>query len=360
MAKYAALIRLFLWFFVLLYISIGSKDEFPYLFYPLRILVILMILVETAAICKKVFYGSFPDGLKNTILSLASFLVIFLLIDILFMFVPRTHGIGSTYANSIWFQYYWRPINSFGFRDKEPDLGKESILFVGDSFTAGYGIKSISDRYSDLVEEGNTRGLQSINLGLNGADTEREFEMMLDFVEETKVPVKKIVLQYFGNDIEDTAYELGLNITKTKPYAGDNFIVEYLARGTFFGNFVYWMFPKNGGEAYEEFLKEAYQDEVVLEKHLEDLQGFVDYAESKEIELTVLVFPFLQEINESKHLYTDKITAFFEEKGVHVLDVGEMVAGLPLRKRIVNYSDTHPSVIVHQKLADALINHINN
>ncbi|TVP47183.1 MAG: hypothetical protein EA341_12960, partial [Mongoliibacter sp.] len=92
MSSYAGVIRLFLWVFVLLYISIGSKDEFPFLFYPLRVLVILMIAVEVAILCKKIFYSSISETIKNLTLSVASFLVVFLLIDILFMFVPRTHG----------------------------------------------------------------------------------------------------------------------------------------------------------------------------------------------------------------------------------------------------------------------------
>lgn len=75
------------------------------------------------------------------------------LLKILFMFIPRSHGVGHSLGSNLWFGYYWKPLNSFGYRDREPDPSRPSVLFLGDSFTAGHGINHKKDRFSDQVGE---------------------------------------------------------------------------------------------------------------------------------------------------------------------------------------------------------------
>ena len=70
-------------------------------------------------------------------------------------FVVYPDGFSYTLASQKRLAEYWKPINSFGYRDIEHDLsslGSKKILFVvGDSFVAGQGIDNPRDRFSDVL-----------------------------------------------------------------------------------------------------------------------------------------------------------------------------------------------------------------
>ena len=71
------------------------------------------------------------------------------------MFAVSSDAFGHTLASRQWFAKYWKPINSFGYRDIEHDLknlgGKKLLFVVGDSFVAGHGITNPRDRFSDVL-----------------------------------------------------------------------------------------------------------------------------------------------------------------------------------------------------------------
>ena len=68
-------------------------------------------------------------------------------------------------------------MNGEGFWDinhsvvKQP--GIKRILFLGDSFTIGYGI-SRADRFSDIIQKRLPRSYQVINMGMWGYSTDQE------------------------------------------------------------------------------------------------------------------------------------------------------------------------------------------
>ena len=69
------------------------------------------------------------------------------------LFVLQSDRFGHTLAAQRWFEKYWGPTNSFGFRDREfseTDLASTEMLFVvGDSFVAGLGINDPEERISN-------------------------------------------------------------------------------------------------------------------------------------------------------------------------------------------------------------------
>ena len=67
----------------------------------------------------------------------------------------------------------------------------------------------------------------------------------------------------------------------------------------------------------------------------------------------MVVFPALSNVKESKEI-TFKVRALFEERGVTVLDVAELVEDVPAEQLVVNPLDAHPNEWVHQQVADKL------
>lgn len=63
---------------------------------------------------------------------------------------------GPTLTNHAWFKRHWDPtLNSLEFRDVEWSPGKppgtRRTIFLGDSLTAGYGVRDPEDRFGNLV-----------------------------------------------------------------------------------------------------------------------------------------------------------------------------------------------------------------
>ena len=120
-----------------------------------------------------------------------------LCLEICFMFVPRSHGVGASLGARIEHGMFWGQLIlwdigtwSHGYQ-KNP---KKIVLVVGDSFTEGHGIRHADLRYSNLLGEKLGAAFQVYNLDRVGADTPEEY------VNLTAYPLEPdyLVLQYFG------------------------------------------------------------------------------------------------------------------------------------------------------------------
>src|SRR4029079_8000931 len=85
-------------------------------------------------------------------LTLLAFEVLFALVFI------DTDAFAQTLASNRWLHlYFWNHVNALGYRDVEhpPELfrSRRSVLVLGDSFVAGYGIKDPRDRFSDILQQ---------------------------------------------------------------------------------------------------------------------------------------------------------------------------------------------------------------
>lgn len=324
-----------------------------------RLILLLVVMVELAILFKRtVVNATIKDRVKNLITALFSIVMLFLLLESAFMYVKRSNAFGDTLASRLWFDKYWHPLNSYGFRDVEPtkDTGS-SLFFIGDSFTAGHGIKNPADRFSNIVKDKlNKDGapLEVINLGSQGADTRDEYTTMTDFIKASGKKPACIVLQYFGNDIENVAQRNGLKFDVFKPYAELNPISKYLVKKSFFLNYCYWLIPGRGYSSYFEFLAKGYSDNTIFNQHKEDLRLFTSYAADKKIPILVLIFPFMQDAALSKTLYADKLKTWFKQENVHFIDVAGLIDQLPVSQRVVNSNDGHASVAVNRLVGNAV------
>jgi lysophospholipase L1-like esterase len=323
----------------------------------LRIVLIVFLTSEIFNLIKLIFRNkNLAESFKTFSISSLIIFVFLLILEVAFMFVPRTHAVGYTNASKLWSKMYWKPINSFGYRDDEikQDTLKKTYFFVGDSFTAGFGIKNAKKRYSNLIAEKRT-DINVYNLGINAIDTEKEFIYMEDFIRHSSVKPDKIFLQYYGNDIDLAAMKNNLNFKGFTPHSNVPSFLNSIVRSSYLLDYFYWLFPRNDSANYWDFLIEAYNSEKTLQDHYGDLNKFVEYANNNNAELIVILFPFIQDLAASEDLYLTKIRTFFESKDIKVLNVSPLIKDLPLSKTLVNNNDAHASKVVNKLVADEII-----
>lgn len=88
-------------------------------------------------------------------------------------------------------------INSAGLRDNEAALDAPSIIFLGDSFTMGWGVDQDST-FAKRIEK--SLGVKTLNAGISSFGTARELQLLsqLDLSR-----LRALVIQYHGSDLEE-------------------------------------------------------------------------------------------------------------------------------------------------------------
>ena len=339
-------------------------------FYPVvamiyfRLALIFWIIFETLRLFKLLLIDrNSPRYLTNSGIMILSLFIVFLILESVFMFIPRSHGVHYSLAAKLWLAKYWKPVNAYGYRDKEPQNAENVILFVGDSFTAGHGLKSIEQRFSNIVErELLKKGEKcfAVNIGAMDADTVLEYQRMIYFDYQTRIKPKVVVLQYYGNDIEGVAMKNGMTFGGFHPPAHMNKLLLFIGSGSYFINYLYWLYPKDFlGIPYLNFLKQAYKNKIILEKHKQDLMKFILYTRKNSIRLIVVAFPLLQDLELSDEMYLREIIEFFEENHITTINVASLVKDIPLKRRVININDAHASCEVHEIVAQEILKTLN-
>jgi len=330
----------------------------------LRLFVILIIIVEITKLFKYLCFDiKRSNWVKNTGLGILTVVAILLLLESVFMFIPRSHGVGYTLGSQIWFKKYWFPVNSYGYRDIEPEKNSKNddVFFIGDSFTAGHGMKKATDRFSNVVRDQLSKGsvkMNVLNLGGNGWDTREEFENMLKFIDSSSTDPEFVVLQYYGNDIDKLSYKNGWLFEGIKMYGDISYYTGKVVQGSYLLNYFYWLYPRQDVNPYINFVANAYASDTLFAKHTEDLQLFIDFSQSKNIPLLVVVFPILQDVELSENLYGIKLKKLMADKGVNYVDVGALVKDIPIKQRVVNSNDSHASILVNKLVRNEIYKRI--
>ncbi|KFZ44136.1 hypothetical protein DS62_03005 [Smithella sp. SC_K08D17] len=297
--------------------------------------------------------------ISNAAIVLFSIFVIFILLEAIFMFIPRSHSTDYTLASRLWYAKYWKPINSLGFRDKEPDNNNPVVLFVGDSFTAGHGLKSVDDRFSNIAgKELNKKGKKYtvINIGKPNLDSRSEYDVMRAFIYMARIKPDKIILQYCGNDIEGVAMNNGLIFDGFNPPSDMNKFLILIGSGSYLFNYLYFLSPREYlGMSYIAYLTKAYKNDDILSKHKDDLKLFMDYSRKNSIQLIVIVFPFLTDLGMSDSMYLNDIVSFFNANKISVINVSQLAKDIPVTERIVNINDTHASRKLNKIVAQEIL-----
>jgi lysophospholipase L1-like esterase len=260
-----------------------------------------------------------------------------------------------TLAQQNWWERYVNT-NSLGFRDREwtaADLAdKTVVVVVGDSFTAGNGINDDADRVSNILGKHLGDEYAVLNLGISGTATPEQLQTLKDF---TLAKPDVVIWQYFLNDINHTGLRLGIS-----PQIPE---LPQIAKDSYLANFLYWRFfpptevVATDGTIWQnwwEWTYAAYDNFGIWEEHRKELYEMVDYADSINAELIVLIYPDLTQIMRTIP-YVDRVAQALEAHDVtNVVKLFDAAAAWDKSDLTVSRRDTHPSVSFNHYVGDLL------
>ncbi|GAB2563018.1 SGNH/GDSL hydrolase family protein [Spirosoma areae] len=292
-----------------------------------------------------------PKLLGNIATLLVPLLVLLVFIEMGFMFVAQSQEGGLTLASKIWFERYWPPMTG-DYRDepKTDTTGKKKVFIVGDSYAAGHGLKSVQERFGNvLANKLGTTEYVTYNLGISGSDTRDEYARLLKFGKTPDV----LVLQYFPNDIEKVARDHGLVPAGFTPYSDLPRAVQSLFIKSYLLNYLYWQFPHGNFTPFDVYVRKAYGTPAIINDHLSDLNKFITYAQEHNARLYVVLFPFSHKLKETAE-YVKPVVDFFRRNKVPMLDAGKLMSDIDIKDRVVGRNDGHASALVNQRVGEGL------
>jgi len=274
------------------------------------------------------------------------------------MFLIQSDGTAQTLVSRLWWSRYWHPLNSYGYRDVEHDeadvAGRKVLFTVGDSYTAGHGVKDVKDVYARVLQKELGEEWRVVNISKCGWATRDEYQAAVSFPYKPDV----IVPAYALNDIQIAASEHGVN---RPPLHAPSRAVRSLIDRSYFMDFAYWrvFVLAHRSEIWRKFVSQCYEYDDIWRTHGEDLDSFVRWTRDENAKLVVAVFPWLNNVAASERL-TAKVAAFFEARDIPVIDLAGVFADRKPSQLVVNGFDAHPNESVHKEVAGLLLDMILN
>ena len=366
---YPKLLILFVIFATILYMpTICSYGKIRYA----RLFLLFFAIVFIGLITRDIFRIISKNYLKNTILVFTSCFIILILIESTFMFVSYPFGSGEAYAGKLFNYNYWNPINKEGFRDKEFKKNEKTILFLGDSYTAGWGIKKVENRFSEIAFKNlkGNKGNTFYNIGQYGADSKIEYENLKRMMNKYNPNSRYLVLQVLYNDIDPylplpiKACEKLNQVTKSSTY-------ELYLNGSYLVNLLSNFYPctsnKNQNQklsktcSYEERLRIGYNDSLYYNKMFRYHDSIITFCKSRNIKPIVVYFPLMEDLNFDKNLNIDsRFENYFESKNIDFINVKNHISLLNRDQRQASKMDAHASEIVHEIAGKLIAKKINS
>lgn len=272
--------------------------------------------------------------------------------------VDTTDSFGLTRVCKRWFERHYE-INGAGARDNidylpERNPALRRITFLGDSFTAGHGIRDVEQRFANRIRRSLGSGWEVHALAANGLDTGAEVQSLTSYVQRG-YELETLVLVYVLNDISDIVPEWA-NILQR--IYGDQQNEGFWVKKSFFINTLYYRFKASRDpdvSNYYGFLRGAY-DSYLWEVQKNRLRSLKDFCDSKGVRLMVVTFPFLHSLGPD-YAYKDihgRLKAFWDELGVANLDLLDLY--LPYRpgELVIGKYDVHPNEFAHRLAAEEI------
>ncbi len=273
-------------------------------------------------------------------------------------FVDTTDSLGFTKISERWVSRHWRP-NAAGPRDNieyapRIQIGKRRLTFVGDSFTAGHGIKDVEARFANRLRAQHPSW--EIHLLANvGFDTQAESKLINKALFKG-YELDEVVLVYCLNDVCDLLMAPG------QPFEGKLPAVErtgpWFTRGSFLLDLWYNRYQAAQNpfvKDYFSFVKAGYRGEY-WEAQKTRLKELRDQVHAHGGRLSVVTFPFLHALgpNYEYGFVHDELSSLWRELGVPHLDLLPIYEDLSSSALTVNAHDAHPNELASRIAADEI------
>lgn len=337
-----------------------------------RLFLLNCLILNIGFITRDFFRVLSQNFLKNTVLVITSCLIVLIIIESIFMFISYPFGFGEAYAGKLFNYKYWKPINKDGFRDKEFKKNEKTILFLGDSYTAGWGIKKVENRFSNIAFKNLSlsKNHTFYNIGQYGADTKIEYENLKRIVNKYNPNSQYLVLQVLYNDIDHflpmpvKACEKLNQVTNSNAY---NLVVN----GSYLVNLLINFYPVNSNIninqklekecSYEERLRIGYNDSLYYNKMFQYHDSIITFCQSRNIKPIVVYFPLMEDLNFDKNFNINtRFENYFESKNIDFINIKNHISHLNRDQRQASKMDAHASEIVHEIAGKLIAKKINN
>lgn len=269
-----------------------------------------------------------------------------------------TDAFNLSNVSTRWFNRYWHT-NSFGFRD---DLtysfaltpSKHRVSFLGDSFTAGQGIKDIDSRFPNLIRRAHP-GWEVHVLAHPGFDTGFEGYLLKRLITKKNYQVENVVLAYCLNDISDMMPEWNEVATRFNTERTNR---VWLLRNSCFLDLVYsrWQMTHNDQiQDYDISVEDAYRGPL-WQKQQARLAAIRDLVQESGGHFYVVTFPFFSTLGPGYKYRSvhEQLDQFWTSLNVPHLDLLPVYENIPAKQLTVNSFDAHPNEYADSLAAAAI------
>lgn len=296
--------------------------------------------------------------LINAGVSVVFMILILSIVEFTFAFVPRSNHTQLTLASWTWEAFYNGKKNRLGFRERPVDTSRlkadSTLVFIGDSYTEGFGMRRRSNRFTDLVRQRLRDRYEVINFGRNGATTSEEFEILKSIGFTPDI----VVFQYFFNDPQDICIRELEEFPILNIYGSISPALKWLVMRSYLANYLFHKFyPLKGYDVYTEFFAKCASSPSAQSDYFGLLEEISTYCAERGIRLIFLVIPNpLQP--ELSGTQDELVLDYMEDLGVETLYARTALMGIPLKDRIVNSQDMHLSRTGHEAVSDLILDHL--
>lgn len=271
-------------------------------------------------------------------------------------FHDATDAFGLLKTSQRWFDRHYQR-NSWQLRDDveytfAKPLGRRRVTFVGDSFTAGHGVRDVGERFANRIRKARPDWDVQV-LARNGLDTGAEIDALLAAFADG-YQSDDLVLVYCPNDLGDLLVEwrrvvdaLYADFANAGPLVQHSYAVNYL-----YFRLLATQRPQLGG--YYPRLAAAYQ-ESPWTAQAKRLRSLVRLVRGRGIRFSAVTFPFLNTLGPEDPFAPayDRLAELWRSLDVPHLDLRPALAGTPA-DLVVNAYDPHPSAHAHALAAAAI------
>ncbi len=299
-----------------------------------------------------------------TIISWNILLILFLMASIFWggetyyrFYKDTTDSFGLTLICERWLDRHYES-NNFYARDNvdytlRKPKNKRRITFIGDSFTAGFGVKNVDHRFTNIIRSKNP-DLDIHTMAKNGFESGHHYGVLSDFKHQ-KYELDIVVLIYNLNDIAYLVPES--REIYNRIYAWENNL-NYFGKNSYLLNTYYFHWKAMDDpdiKNYYDYLSDVYFSDIwdVQARNLKMVKNVVKKQKGK---LIVVTFPFLTDLSENykfrkTHLLLQE---YWGNQGVPHLDLYEVFKKHKEKKLTVNDFDAHPNEQAHEIAADEI------
>ena len=282
-------------------------------------------------------------------------------------FYDTLDSFALTKANVRWHERHFQH-NLSGFRDSAEYNniilpGKRRVTFIGDSFTEGYGVPNVEDRFANIIRRKNPNWEvhATADSGWNTGGQLLFFTKMQRGGYQSDL----VVLVYCMNDIEDidSKWKRALKQARERIYPTSQ--PGYFFEHSYCLNTLYYRWKDTLSRwketrdpdvvNYYDYVLDHYEGSI-WEEQKRRLMSLRDIVRSQNGQFFVVTFPFLHTLGpdyefRSAHKLLDE---YWRELDVPHLDLLNVYDSIHPDELVVNAYDAHPNEKAHKKAAEAI------